>query len=123
MIPLAKELLLFKDRGETMAVIDIEYGRAILEEQGGEKPAASQGTQEWEMILQNSSFGHEYARMELQEAGDLIAQEDLLDKMENYKRAYFMARRYLKRENPEALRRIETDLLDQKVRIFGTYTA
>lgn len=106
-----------------MAVIDIEYGKAILEEHGGAKPETAQGTRDWEMILQNSSYGHEYARMELQEAGDLIAQEDLLDKMDNYKRAYFMARRYLKRENPEALQRIESDLLDQKVRIFGTYTA
>ena len=106
-----------------MAVIDIEYGRAILEEQSEDKASTAESTREWEMILHNSSFGHEYARMELQEVGDLIAQEDLLDKMENYKRAYFMARRYLKRENPEALRRIESDLLDQKVRIFGTYTA
>ncbi|MFO1464701.1 MAG: hypothetical protein U1F66_13110 [bacterium] len=106
-----------------MAVIDIEYGRAILEEQFGEPSAPKQGTKEWEMILHNSSYGHEYARLELEEAKDLLAQEDLLDKMENYKRAYFMARRYLKRENPDALRRIETELMDQKVRIFGTYTA
>jgi len=106
-----------------MAVIDIEYGRAILEEQFGEPKQAEQGTQEWEMILHNSSYGHEYARIELQEAKDLLSQEDLLEKMDNYKRAYFMARRYLKRENPDALRRIESDLMDQKVRIFGTFTA
>lgn len=106
-----------------MAILDIEYGKAILEEQFGEKPEPTQSAQEWEMILQNSSFGHEYARLELQEVPDLIGQEDLLEKMDNFKRAYFMARRYLKRENPEALRRIETDLLDQKGRLFATYTA
>ena len=106
-----------------MAILDIEYGRAILEEQFGEKAEATQGSQEWEMILQNSSFGHEYARLELQEVPDLIAQEDILEKMDNFKRAYFMARRYLKRENPEALRRIESDLLNQKAQLFATYTA
>jgi len=106
-----------------MAVIDIEYGKAILEEQYGEVEEGKQSAQEWEMILHNSSYGHEYARIELQEAQDVISQEDLLEKMDNYKRAYFMARRYLKRENPEALKRIETDLIDQKVRIFGVYTA
>ncbi|MCE9625054.1 MAG: hypothetical protein K8R69_06325 [Deltaproteobacteria bacterium] len=108
-----------------MAVIDIEYGKAILEDQYGETVEGSdkQSAQEWEMILHNSSYGHEYARLELEEAKDMISQEDLLEKMDNYKRAYFMARRYLKRENPEALKRIETDLIDQKVRIFGVYTA
>ena len=104
-----------------MAVIDIEYGREILEEYEGKK--AEQGTQDWEMILHNSSYGHEYARLELEEAKDLITQEDLIDKMENYKRAYFLARRYMQRENPEKLRSIESDLMDQKVRIFGVFHA
>ncbi|HKY62113.1 MAG TPA: hypothetical protein VJR29_01710 [bacterium] len=105
-----------------MAVIDIEYGREILEEYEGQK-AEGQSTQDWEMILHNSSYGHEYARLELEEAKDLVAQEDLIAKMENYKRAYFMARRYMKRENPEKLRSIEAELIDQKVRIFGVYHA
>ncbi|HKX11836.1 MAG TPA: hypothetical protein VJP40_01695 [bacterium] len=105
-----------------MAVIDIEYGREILEEYEGKKDEA-QSTQDWEMILHNSSYGHEYARLELEEAQDLITQEDLISKMENYKRAYFLARRYMQRENPEKLRSIETELMDQKVKIFGVYHA
>lgn len=105
-----------------MAIIDIEYGRAILEEHDNKK-SEGQGTQDWEMILHNSSFGHEYARLELEEAKDMVSQEDLIDKMENYKRAYFLARRYMKRENPEKLRTIEADLMDQKVRIFGVFHA
>ena len=107
-----------------MAVIDVEYGRAILEEQFGEpQKKEAPETQEWEMVMHNSSYGHEYARLELEQASDLITREDLLSKMENYKRAYFLARRYLKRENPERLRAVESDLLDQKVRVFGTFTA
>lgn len=108
-----------------MAVIDIEYGREILEENGFEENEAKKGEEalELEMILQNSSYGHEYARQELEEATDLIQQEDLISKMEHYKRAYFMARRYLKRKNPDRLKKIEYDLLDQKNRVFGTYQA
>jgi len=104
-----------------MAVIDIEYGRAILAEHEGQAEAPN--SLEWEMVLQNSSYGHEYARLELQEVQDVIEQEALLSKMENFKRAYFMARRYLKKENPLKLEEIESQLLDQKARIFGTYNA
>ena len=75
------------------------------------------------MVLQNSSIGHEYARQELEAAQDLIERESLIEKMENFKRAYFLARRYLKRQNPLRLETVEADLIDQKVRIFGTYHA
>lgn len=108
-----------------MAVIDIEYGRAILEgnSEGNSKDSKRQGTLELEMVLQNSSFGHEYARMELEQTQDFLLQEELIRKMESCKRAYFFARRYLKKQNPLRLEAIETDLMDQKVRIFGTYNA
>jgi hypothetical protein len=108
-----------------MAVIDIEYGREILEREAGEDPSSNEVKEalELEMVLQNSSYGHEYARIELEAVTDYIQQEELISKMENFKRAYFRARRYLKRHNPERLQKIESELLDQKVRIFGGYTA
>jgi len=106
-----------------MAVIDIEYGKAILAEQGDEIASQNPSSLEWEMVMQNSSYGHEYARIELAEVSDMLEQEVLLSKMENFKRAYFMARRFLKKENPLRLEEVETQLLDQKVRIFGTFNA
>lgn len=108
-----------------MAVIDIEYGREILEESGYQGYSKEKGEEalELEMVLQNASYGHEYALQELAETKDMFQKEDLLSKIENYKRAYFMARRYLKRNNPERLKQIESDLLEQKTRVFGTYHA
>lgn len=108
-----------------MAVIDIEYGREILEENGyqGYSKPKEQDSLELEMVLQNASYGHEYALQELADATDLLHKEDLLSKIDNYKRAYFMARRYLKRDNPDRLHKIETDLAEQKSRVFGSYQA
>jgi hypothetical protein len=108
-----------------MAVIDIEYGREILEESGYQGYSKNEGQEvlELEMVLQNASYGHEYALQELTEAKDLFQKEDLLSKIENYKRAYFMARRYLKKNNPDRLKQIESELLEQKNRVFGTYHA
>ncbi len=106
-----------------MAVIDIEYGRAVLAEYGDQPAAPANSALEWEMVMQNSSYGHEYARLELAEVQDLVQQEELITKMESYKRAYFLARRYLKKENPLRLQNLESELIDQKVRIFGTFHA
>ncbi len=108
-----------------MAIIDIEYGQKILEENGEEnsKDSKLQGTLELEMVLQNSSFGHEYARIELEQTQNFLLQEQLIQKMESCKQAYFLARRYLKKQNPLRLETIEADLMNQKVRIFGTYNA
>ena len=105
-----------------MAIIDIEYGKAVLAEYSQESPD-QENSLDLEMVLQNSSIGHEYARMELEQAQDLVEREVLIDKMESYKRAYFLARRYLKKQNPLRLETVESQLIDQKVLIFGNYHA
>ena len=105
-----------------MAIIDIEYGKAVLEEYTGESQIR-ENSLDLEMVLQNSSIGHEYARMELEQAQDLVEREVLIDKMDSYKRAYFLARRYLKKQNPLRLETVESQLIDQKVLIFGNYQA
>ncbi len=111
-----------------MAVIDIEYGKALLAEYSGEAApgeGAPKGptSMEWEMVMQNSSIGHEYARLELDLAEDVISRESLIEKMENFKRAYYLARRYLKRHNPLRLETLEAQLIDQKVHVFGNFHA
>ena len=107
-----------------MAVIDIEYGRAILEDADPSQAAhQKKKVVELEMVLQNSSLAHEYARMELETTQDFLQQEELINKMEDYKRAYFMARRFLKKQDPYRLADLEGQLMDQKVRVFGNYSA
>lgn len=105
-----------------MAVIDIEYGKALLEEYSGEVQVQDSSL-DLEMVLQNSSIGHEYARMELEQVQDVVEREVLFDKMETYKRAYFLARRALKKHNPLRLESVEAQLIDQKSLIFGNYHA
>jgi len=104
-----------------MAVIDIEYGLEILET-SHPKPI-HQEIKEMEMVLQNSSYGHEYAMLELQKSEDFLMREELHDRLEQYKNAYFQARQYLSDNHPERLRILERDLLEQKMKIFKTYTA
>ena len=108
-----------------MAIIDIEYGKEIIAELSSEEISEKKKKEvlELEMVLQNSSYGHEYALLELEQTQDFLQQEELIGKIDNYKRAYFLARRYLKKENPIRLEKIESELMDQKVKIFGTYTA
>lgn len=106
-----------------MAVIDIEYGQQVLSEYSGEVQVQQTQPLQWEMVLQNSSIGHEYARLELDQASDIMTRENLIDKMDNYKRAYFLARRYMKRHNPLRLETIEADLIDQKSVLFNGYQA
>lgn len=106
-----------------MAVIDIEYGHAVLAEYEGEAQETKSQDLQWEMVMQNSSIGHEYARLELDQTDGLVARESLIEKMENYKRAYFLARRYLKKLNPLRLENVEADLIDQKSVLFGGFHA
>ncbi len=104
-----------------MAIIDIEYGKEILE--SAQPEAKLQKLQEMEMVLQNSSYGHEYAMLELQEAHCLMRQEELSYQLEEYKQAYFLARQYMGEHHPDRLANIESDLVQHKVRIFKNYHA
>jgi hypothetical protein len=104
-----------------MAWIDIEFGREILQESDPE--AAHQKLLEMEMVLQNSSYGHEYTMLELQEAGSFLEQEALHGKLEDFKQDYFHARQYLMEHYPERLQEIETALMAQKSSFFNAHTA
>lgn len=104
-----------------MAVIDIQYGKTILADSDPENLHGE--IKEMEMVLQNSSYGHEYAMMELQNTRGLWQQVEIQEKLEEYKQAYFQARRCLHRLHPERLRKLEEELAEQKIRIFKTYTA
>jgi hypothetical protein len=108
-----------------MAILDIEYGRKILEDQKSKHPTSqkSQNPRELEMVLHNSSFGHQYAMLELESTNDSIQQQALLEKMEAYRKVYFAARLSLEQRDPHRLQRVETSIQDQKVRIFGVYRA
>ncbi len=105
-----------------MAVIDIEYGREILETQT-DPAAAHRRILEMEMVLQNSSYSHEYAMMKLEAAGDFLERENLHQQLEASKNAYFRARQYLQEHHPDRLQTLEKNLAEQKSRVFKTYTA
>jgi hypothetical protein len=76
-----------------------------------------------EMVLQNSSLAHEYVRIELEEVQSSFQEEQLLEKLEGYKTAYFSARQYLEQFHPERLEKLEKELMHQKREIFTFYSA
>lgn len=77
---------------------------------------------ELEMILQNASYGHEYARLQLENVRCSFKRSELLEQLEGYKRAYFSARRYLEINHPERLEKLEEELQDQKKEVFAYTT-
>lgn len=95
-----------------MAIFDKNYGK---EESKG---LQYKDILEMEKILQNSSYAHEYARVELANSDSAFKTEQLLEKLESYKRVYFYTRRYMAQHYPERLAKLEQDLLDQKRDIF-----
>lgn len=95
-----------------MAVIDIEYGVSLLEDNSVEAEMAR--VQEMEMVLQNSSVGHEYAVLALQSTSSFVEQEKLNNQLEDYKQAYFQARQFLSQNYPERLLAIEQELVGQR---------
>lgn len=110
-----------------MATLDLDYAREIVKEGASDKLAADKlaALRDWEQILRSSSYGHEYARLQLDklEGEDFVKREEMLTKMETCKRAYFLARRYLRKETPERLEALESELRVQKTQIFGFYSA
>lgn len=95
-----------------MAVIDIEYGISLLEDQSLEAEMAR--VQEMEMVLQNSSLAHEYTVLALQSSQSFMEQEKLNSQLEDYKHAYFQARQFLSQHYPERLFALEQELVGQK---------
>ena len=76
-----------------------------------------------QMLMTNSSFGHEYARKEFESARSYDQKEELLAKMDHFKRIYFEARQTVSYHFPELLEDIEKDLLSQKLAIFSEFNA
>ncbi|MDO8644249.1 MAG: hypothetical protein Q7S00_04695 [bacterium] len=76
-----------------------------------------------QMLLTNSSFGHEYARKEFESAKSFGDKEELLEKMHYFKEVYFKARKALDENFPEVLDHIEQDIVSQKQAVFTTYNA
>ena len=111
----------FDRKGHPLAVIDIEYGKEILAEADSEGKLRE--IKEMEMVLQNSSYGHEYAMMELQGAAGFLDSIELDRRLEEYKEAYFHAREYLKEHHPGRLETLEAELAEQKIKVFKTYNA
>lgn len=104
-----------------MAILDIEYGREILADSDSEHH--HQEIIKMEMALQNSSYSHEYARMELAQELSFFEKECLHEQLENSRQAYFQARQFLSKHHPERLKALEQELLDQKQRVFQSYRA
>lgn len=104
-----------------MATIDIEYGKEILAESDSE--ARLREIKEMEMVLQNSSYGHEYAMIELQGSAGFFDNIELNRRLEEYKEAYFHAREYLKKHHPDRLETLEAELVEQKIKVFKSYNA
>lgn len=104
-----------------MAIIDIEYGKELLKDYSPE--SRFQEIQEMEMVLQNSSYGHEYALLELQESPGYLEQEQLHFRIEEYKHAYFQARQFLVEHHPGRLASLEEELVEQKSQVFQSYHA
>lgn len=107
-----------------MAIFDIEYGKQILESQDLQDPQTCfRQVKEMEMVLQNSSYGHEYAMIELAATRDPLQVDEIHHKLEEYKKAYFQARQYLCENHPKRLEELERELSAQKNQIFRQYHA
>jgi hypothetical protein len=107
-----------------MATFDIEYGRKVLEEQDAQDPESwHRQVKEMEMVLQNSSYGHEYAMIELASTSDPVQLDEIHHKLEDFKQAYFQARQYLRENHPDRLEALERELSEQKTRVFRQYHA
>lgn len=78
----------------------------------------SQQKVELEVVLTQSSFGFEYARLNLQEAGSVFQQQALLWELESYQKAYLDAREELSVIDPDRLLAVEDEIKLQKQNIF-----
>lgn len=78
---------------------------------------------ELQMVLTNSSISHEYIRKEYENAKSFQQRQELLEKMEIYKEAYFEARLTLQNIDPSIVEDLEKDLMSQKQTVMIEYNA
>ncbi len=102
-----------------MATYDKYYGKSAF----SKKDLAKQDISEMEMVMQNSSLAHEYARLQLEMMDNSYQQEQILEQLDGYKKTYFSARKFLELHDPERLLEIEKTLLDEKKEVFTCYSA
>lgn len=94
-----------------------ELGIQTYEVEEGSDPATLQ------LLMTNSSFGHEYARKELEKAEAYHQKEELLEKMAYFRSVYFQARDLLAQSCPDKVEDLEKDLQSQKQAVFTDYNA
>lgn len=102
-----------------MATYDRYYGKAVFVQ----KDPALKDISEMEMVMQNSSLAHEYARLQLETVEGSYQQEQILEQLDGYKKTYFSARKFLELHDPHRLMEIEKSLLDEKKEVFTCYNA
>jgi len=102
-----------------MATFDRNFGKAAF----AKKDPAQQDISEMEMVMQNSSLAHEYARLQLETVEGSYQQEQILEQLDGYKKTYFSARKFLELYDPNRLMEIEQTLLDEKKEVFTCYNA
>lgn len=71
-------------------------------------------TVQLEATLTQSSFGFEYAVLNLKKEIPFAHRQLLLDQMEEHKKVYFRARAMLEQINPDKLGRVEQEIIRQK---------
>ena len=102
-----------------MATYDRYYGKAAFVK----KDPAQQDISEMEMVMQNSSLAHEYARLQLETVEGSLQQEQILEQLDGYKKTYFSARKFLELHDPERVVELEKSLQDEKKEVFTYYNA
>lgn len=75
-------------------------------------------TVQLEATLTQSSFGYEYAVLNLKKEVPFAQRQLLLDQMEAHKKIYFRAREMLGRISPDKLTRVEQDIIRQKTAVL-----
>ena len=93
----------------------ITYDMVSGEVKGGKN---SKQKVELEAVLTQSSFGFEYARLNLQDSASVFQQQALLWELESYQKAYLDAREELSVIDPDRLLAIEDEIKLQKQNIF-----
>lgn len=102
-----------------MATYDRNYGKSAF----SKKDQSKQDMSEMEMVMQNSSLAHEYARLQLETMDSTYQQEQILEQLDGYKKTYFSARKLLEIYDPERLKEVEKCLLEEKKEVFTYYSA
>ncbi|MBF0107524.1 MAG: hypothetical protein HQM16_19625 [Deltaproteobacteria bacterium] len=79
-----------------------------------------QSVTDLEFVMTNSAFGYEYAISALDKEGEWgFGSDKIKQEVDGYKKAYFEARRKLKRLDERRLTKLEQDLTMQKMMVFS----